>query len=88
MHNDHVNEHDILLTFAEAAALLRVSRATLYRLLAADQLTGHKVGRGWRFYKTDLHRFIAGQRAGTAQPAFNTMAHATDPAHITPRSAL
>lgn len=86
MHNDHVNEHDILLTFAEAAALLRVSRATLYRLLAAQQLTGHKVGRGWRFYKTDLHRFIAGQRAGTAQPP-NTPALTSDPSHIAARSA-
>lgn len=63
MSTDHWAERDILLTFAEAAALLRVSRATLYRLIANGKLSGHKVGRGWRFYKTDLHGFIAGQRA-------------------------
>jgi excisionase family DNA binding protein len=87
MHNEYVNEHDILLTFEEAAALLRVSRATLYRLLRAEQITGHKVGRGWRFYKTDLHGFIAGQRAGTTQPRSGITARSTDPSHIAPRSA-
>lgn len=54
-------DHDVLLTFQEAAQLLRVSRATLYRLLGSGQLVGHKVGRGWRFYKTDLHTFVATQ---------------------------
>ena len=67
MRADHLAEQDILLTFQEAADLLRVSRATIYRLLASGQLVGHKVGRGWRFYKADLHRFIAGQRDATAQ---------------------
>lgn len=59
MMTDRFGEHDILLTFQEAAALLRVSRATMYRLMSSGQLTGHKVGRGWRFYKLDLHRFVA-----------------------------
>jgi len=61
-------EHDILLTFEEVAQLLRVSRATMYRLLGSGQLTGHKVGRGWRFYKTDVHRFVSFQ-AGTGNHA-------------------
>jgi excisionase family DNA binding protein len=56
-----IAERDILLTFQEAAELLRVSRATMYRLLASGQLVGHKVGRGWRFYKTDVHEFVASQ---------------------------
>jgi excisionase family DNA binding protein len=68
MRVDHLAERDILLTFQEAADLLRVSRATLYRLLASGQLVGHKVGRGWRFYKADLHRFIAGQRGDPVRP--------------------
>ena len=62
-------EHDILLTFQEAAELLRVSRATMYRLLASGQLVGHKVGRGWRFYKTDVHTFVAARTPGHGQPA-------------------
>lgn len=61
MHVERFGDRDILLTFAEAAQLLRVSRATMYRLLDSGRLVGHKVGRGWRFYKTDLHMFIASQ---------------------------
>lgn len=72
MMTERFGEHDVLLTFQEAAALLRVSRATMYRLMSAGQLTGHKVGRGWRFYKLDLHRFVAERhvdRPAMAAPA-------------------
>jgi excisionase family DNA binding protein len=53
------NEQDVLLTFQEAAELLRVSRATMYRWIDSGQLVGHKVGRRWRFYKRDLHAFVS-----------------------------
>ena len=59
---ERIRDQDILLTFQEAAELLRVSRATMYRLLASGDLVGHKVGRGWRFYKADIHRFVANER--------------------------
>jgi excisionase family DNA binding protein len=49
---------DILLTFKEAMNYLRVSRSTLYRLMWAGQLTGHKVGSTWRFYRSDLQASI------------------------------
>ena len=49
MQQERFNEQDILLTFQEAAELLRVSRATMYRLLDSGQLVGHKVDRAWRF---------------------------------------
>ena len=55
---ERIGEQDILLTFQEAADMLRVSRATMYRLLAAGELVGHKVGRSWRFYKADVHKFV------------------------------
>jgi excisionase family DNA binding protein len=61
------DREDVLLTFQEAAELLRVSRATMYRLLASGQLKGHKVGARWRFYKAELHAFIAGQDRQGAQ---------------------
>jgi excisionase family DNA binding protein len=54
-----------LLTFKEAMAYLRVSRSTLYRLMWSGQLTGHKVGSTWRFYRDDLQTSI---RAASAQP--------------------
>ena len=64
---ERFNEQDILLTFQEAAELLRVSRATMYRLLASGQLVGHKVGRSWRFYKRDLHAFVSAQDGSGVQ---------------------
>ena len=61
MHDERFLDSDVLLTFQETADLLRVSRATMYRLLGSGQLIGHKVGRGWRFYRSDIHRFVASQ---------------------------
>lgn len=51
-------QDDILLTFKEAMGLLRVSRSTLYRLMWKQQLSGHKVGSTWRFYRDDLFKVI------------------------------
>lgn len=47
-------QDETLLTFKEAMTYLRVSRSTLYRLMWSGQLTGHKVGSTWRFYREDL----------------------------------
>ncbi len=58
MGRERFDEQDTLLTLQEAAEFLRVSKATMHRLLASGQLTGHKVGRAWRFYKKDLHAFV------------------------------
>jgi len=55
---ERLTNDDVLLTFKEAEDFLRVSRATIYRLLWSGRLTGHKVGKGWRFYKADLRRLI------------------------------
>lgn len=49
----------VLLTFKEAMGFLRVSRSTLYRLMWAGQLRGHKVGSTWRFYQQDLLDVVA-----------------------------
>lgn len=74
MRVEHIGDQDILLTFQEAAQLLRVSRATMYRLLTSGQLVGHKIGRGWRFYKTDVHTFIASRAISSYKPATETLA--------------
>lgn len=55
---DRLTEQDVLLTFKEAEDFLRVSRATVYRLLWSGRLVGHKVGKGWRFYKADLRKLV------------------------------
>jgi excisionase family DNA binding protein len=65
-------QDDVLLTFKEAMGYLRVSRSTLYRLMWSGQLTGHKVGSTWRFYREDLRACVgreislAGQQVGIA----------------------
>jgi excisionase family DNA binding protein len=51
-------QEDVLLTFKEAMHYLRVSRSTLYRLMWSGQLTGHKVGSTWRFYREDLRACV------------------------------
>ena len=53
-----VIQEDVLLTFKEAMGYLRVSRSTLYRLMWSGQLTGHKVGSTWRFYREDLRSCV------------------------------
>ncbi len=56
-----VIQDDVLLTFKEAMSYLRVSRSTLYRLMWSGQLTGHKVGSTWRFYREDLRACIGSE---------------------------
>lgn len=51
-------QDDVLLTFKEAMNYLRVSRSTLYRLMWSGQITGHKVGSTWRFYRDDLRACV------------------------------
>jgi excisionase family DNA binding protein len=58
-------EEDILLTFKEAMSYLRVSRSTLYRLMWSGQLTGHKVGSTWRFYRGDLRACVGRELPAT-----------------------
>jgi excisionase family DNA binding protein len=53
-------QDDVLLTFKEAQGYLRVSRSTLYRLMWSGQLTSHKVGSTWRFYREDLRACVTG----------------------------
>jgi len=56
-----VIQDDVLLTFKEAMSYLRVSRSTLYRLMWSGQLTGHKVGSTWRFYREDLRACVGNE---------------------------
>lgn len=56
-------EHEVL-TADEAAALLRVSTKTVLGLARDGALPGEKVGRAWRFLKTDVLAFVSGSRDG------------------------
>lgn len=50
-----------VLTADEAASYLRVSVKTLYRLVAAGDVPGQKVGRAWRFRRVDLDALLRAQ---------------------------
>jgi excisionase family DNA binding protein len=52
------HDEEYLFTFKEAMTYLRISRSTLHRLMQSSQVTGYKVGNGWRFYRRDLRSCI------------------------------
>jgi excisionase family DNA binding protein len=52
--------HPDLLTLSEAAELLRVSRATAYRLVSAGELPALRVGHGLRIDRAELHEYLYG----------------------------
>jgi excisionase family DNA binding protein len=47
-----------LLTFDDALQVLGTSRPTLYRLLNQGNIKGLKVGKQWRFRKTDIQAYL------------------------------
>lgn len=51
---------DRLLTAEEAAAILRISTKTLYRLRDAGKLNAVKIGRSLRYRESDLKRYMKG----------------------------
>ncbi|MDY7042078.1 MAG: helix-turn-helix domain-containing protein [Chloroflexota bacterium] len=52
-----VDEHNVM-TAEEAAAYLRIARATLYRLAAKREIPAVKVGRVWRFSRQLLDKWL------------------------------
>lgn len=55
-------EHEVLTT-EEAAALLRVSTKTVLALAREGTLPGEKVGRAWRFLRSDILAVVRGGSA-------------------------
>jgi len=50
-----------LLDANEAMDLLKTTRPTFYRWLRTGKIKGLKVGRQWRFERTDVERFLKGE---------------------------
>ncbi len=51
---------DVVLTVEEAAGLLKVSSKTVLKLARDGVFPGQKVGRAWRFRRSDLLGFVGG----------------------------
>jgi excisionase family DNA binding protein len=54
------------LTVAEVAALMRVSRMTVYRLVHAGDLASVRVGRSFRVPEHAVHAYLRGAFDSTA----------------------
>jgi len=59
-------DHEVLTT-EEAAALLRVSTKTVLSLANAGSLPGEKVGRAWRFLRSDVLGYVRGAESTRAR---------------------
>ncbi len=44
----------MLWTLDDAAAFLRLSRRTVYRMVLDGRLPGHKIGGHWRLFKPEI----------------------------------
>ncbi|MCW2732039.1 MAG: hypothetical protein JWR13_2855 [Mycobacterium sp.] len=51
--------NSLLLTVSEAAAALRISRSSMYRLFDAGELAWVQIGAARRVTSAEIHRFIA-----------------------------
>lgn len=51
----------VSLNMQEAMDLLSVSRPTFYRWVRAGKVPGRKVGRQWRFQRSDIEQFMRGE---------------------------
>ena len=49
-----MNNEPTLMTLTEVAKFLRVSRPTVYKLIDQGVIRGRKVGRQWRFVRTEI----------------------------------
>ena len=57
-----------LLTVAETCRYLKISPRTLYRYIQDRHLPGFKLGKAWRFVRTDLERWLQERPVSLPRP--------------------
>lgn len=60
-----IKELDECLTTDQVQAYLRITSRAMYRMIRAGELPAIRVGRQWRFRRSDMDRWLA-QRAPIA----------------------
>ena len=60
---------EALLTTEEVLEYLQVNLRTVYRLIKAGKIPAVRVGRQWRFRKSDIDAWLDSQRTHSARPA-------------------
>lgn len=58
------NNTQSILTTEEVLGYLRVTPRTIYRLIRTGELPALRIGRQWRFRRSDLDAWLDRQRAG------------------------
>lgn len=74
---------EAFLTTEEVLEYLQVNLRTVYRLIKAGKIPAVRVGRQWRFRKSDIDAWLESQRARIVRPAVaasTTAAHGPDEA--------
>jgi len=62
MHNHSVSELQAFLTTEEVLGYLKTTPRTIYRLIRSGELPAVRIGRQWRFRRTDLDAWVERQR--------------------------
>ena len=57
------------LTTEEVLSYLRITPRTIYRLIRSGELPALRIGRQWRFCRTDLDAWLERQQRFDARPA-------------------
>jgi excisionase family DNA binding protein len=71
---------DVFLTTEEVLEYLQVNLRTVYRLIKAGKIPAVRVGRQWRFRKSDIDLWLEGQQTGTATRGGGTGSDGASPA--------
>lgn len=65
LHNDEVDlpadPSTKLLTVAEVASMLRLSKMTIYRMVNSGELTAFKIGKSFRIPTASVRKLLSGQ---------------------------
>ena len=56
------------LTLAEAAAILQVSKRTIFRMIQKKELPALKVGGQWRLRESQFRKWVEHQENGVSEP--------------------
>ena len=62
MHNNATADKQAFLTTEEVLAYLKITPRTIYRLIRSGELPAVRIGRQWRFRRTDLDQWVERQR--------------------------
>ena len=81
------DSHDTLLTMKEVLGYLQVNSRTVYRLIKAGEIPAIRVGRLWRFRKSDLDAWLESHQlvSAPAEPLPQAPAESVAPAPASSR---